>query len=184
MKDLGIMKYSTAFTLQEQIAEEVYQGYTQETVLLLEHYPVYTIGRGGHITNILDQSIEAIRISRAAYPNRTRHSDFIQRFLLLLNHDQVSTIPLPSHNNNHAPSPGGLHRQQAEVRMMMVVVVVVVVVVVMDDYYDKDVHGDDGFVVVVMMTVVVIFVIATLLTIMMMMMAGVSSYADGAGESQ
>ena len=64
MKDLGIMKYSTAFTLQEQIAEEVYRGYTQEAVLLLEHDPVYTIGRGGHTTNILDQSIESIRISR------------------------------------------------------------------------------------------------------------------------
>ena len=64
MKDLGIMKYLDAFALQEQIAEDVNQGSAQETVLLLEHFPVFTIGRGGHDSNILDHSIQAVRISR------------------------------------------------------------------------------------------------------------------------
>jgi lipoyl(octanoyl) transferase len=63
-RDLGIIRYPIAYELQEKIAEEVYKDSSEETLLLLEHYPVYTIGRGGNETNILDRSIEAIRISR------------------------------------------------------------------------------------------------------------------------
>jgi lipoyl(octanoyl) transferase len=64
IRDLEIIKYSAAYELQEQIAEKVYKDFSEETLLLLEHYPVYTIGRGGNQTNILDRTIEAIRISR------------------------------------------------------------------------------------------------------------------------
>ncbi len=61
---LGIVEYSEAFALQEKIADAVRQGRSPETLLLLEHYPVYTIGRGGCDENILDPSIQAVRISR------------------------------------------------------------------------------------------------------------------------
>lgn len=64
VKRLGIIEYSAAFALQEQLAEDVRRGYSPETVLLLEHNPVYTIGRSGCDENILDHSISAVRISR------------------------------------------------------------------------------------------------------------------------
>jgi lipoyl(octanoyl) transferase len=64
VKSLGIVEYSCAFALQEQIAEEMKQGCSPETLLLLEHDPVYTIGRGGCGDNVLDRTIQAIRISR------------------------------------------------------------------------------------------------------------------------
>jgi lipoyl(octanoyl) transferase len=64
LNDLGVVDYSAAFTLQEQIAEAVYRESAPETLLLLEHHPVYTIGRRGCEENILDRSIRAIRISR------------------------------------------------------------------------------------------------------------------------
>lgn len=63
--------------------------------------------------------IEAIRISRAAYPNRTRHTEFLSRFLILLNNEQIATLPEFPHGKAGGaapnPSPGGLHRLQAEV---------------------------------------------------------------------
>lgn len=64
VQDLGLVAYSTAFKLQQQLADDVFTGCSRETMMLLEHYPVYTIGRGGCDQNILDQSIQAIRISR------------------------------------------------------------------------------------------------------------------------
>lgn len=62
--DLGTIDYADAFNLQERIVDEVYRDVAPETLLLLEHHPVYTIGRGGDEENILDRSIRAIRISR------------------------------------------------------------------------------------------------------------------------
>lgn len=64
LNDLGVIDYADAFSLQERIADGVYRNATPETLLLLEHHPVYTIGRGGCEENILDHSIQAIRISR------------------------------------------------------------------------------------------------------------------------
>ncbi len=62
--DLGIMDFAGAFALQERVVEGLCDGRNGETLLLLEHPPVYTIGRGGSETNILDREIEAIRINR------------------------------------------------------------------------------------------------------------------------
>lgn len=64
LNDLGTVDYADAFNLQERIADRVYRAVDPETLLLLEHHPVYTIGRGGSEENILDRSIRAIRISR------------------------------------------------------------------------------------------------------------------------
>lgn len=106
LKDLGIIRYLDAFKLQEQIAEDVSHGSADETLLLLEHYPVYTIGRGGHDSNVLDRSIEAIRISRGGdvtyhgpgqlvgYPIidlRRRGSD-LRHYLRFLEEVLISTV--------------------------------------------------------------------------------------------
>lgn len=62
--DLGLMEFGEAFALQERLVAEVADGRAGETLLLLEHPPVYTIGSGGREDNILDSSVEAIRINR------------------------------------------------------------------------------------------------------------------------
>jgi lipoyl(octanoyl) transferase len=62
--DLGIIDFHEALSLQQRLAAEVASGAAPETLLLLEHPPVYTIGTGGNEGNILDGAIEAVRISR------------------------------------------------------------------------------------------------------------------------
>lgn len=61
--DAGLIGYAEALKLQERLVGEVLQG-GEETLLLLEHPPVYTIGAGGDAGNLLDPSIEAVRINR------------------------------------------------------------------------------------------------------------------------
>lgn len=62
--DLGIIDFHEALSLQQRLAAEVASGAAPETLLLLEHPPVYTIGTGGNEGNVLDGAIEAVRISR------------------------------------------------------------------------------------------------------------------------
>ena len=62
--DLGLIDFSEAYDCQERLAAEVFAGSAAETLLLLEHPPVYTIGSGGDAGNILDPSIQVRRINR------------------------------------------------------------------------------------------------------------------------
>jgi len=62
--DLGIIDFHDALAIQRQLAAEVAAGGTPETLLLLEHPPVYTIGTGGSGDNILDPAISAVRTNR------------------------------------------------------------------------------------------------------------------------
>jgi lipoyl(octanoyl) transferase len=64
IRNLGLFDFQEAYALQERLAAGVAAGTEQETLLLLEHPPVYTIGSGGKGENILDPSITAIRINR------------------------------------------------------------------------------------------------------------------------
>ncbi len=62
--DLGLIAYPAAQALQERLVAEIAAGERQETLLLLEHQPVYTIGSGGNPLNILDPAVQPIRINR------------------------------------------------------------------------------------------------------------------------
>lgn len=62
--DCGQLAYSKALDLQNKLAAAIFAGEHPETVLLLEHPPVYTIGRGGNPANILDPSVRVERVSR------------------------------------------------------------------------------------------------------------------------
>lgn len=62
--DLGLIDFAEAYAIQERLAAEVFAGSGAETLLLLEHPPVYTIGSGGDEGNILDASVEVRRINR------------------------------------------------------------------------------------------------------------------------
>lgn len=64
IRDLGLIGFHEAYALQERLAAGVAAGKEEETLLLLEHPPVYTIGNGGSDGNILDPSISAVRINR------------------------------------------------------------------------------------------------------------------------
>lgn len=64
VKNLGLINFHEACALQERLAAGVAAGTEAETLLLLEHPPVYTIGGGGKAENILDPSITAVRINR------------------------------------------------------------------------------------------------------------------------
>lgn len=64
VRELGCIGYNQALVLQEELVASIAAGNAAETLLLLEHPPVYTLGRGGHLENVLDESIEVVRINR------------------------------------------------------------------------------------------------------------------------
>ncbi len=63
-RDLGVVEFEAALAIQERLAAEVTAGMAPETLLLVEHPPVYTIGRGGRRENVLDPGIRVIEINR------------------------------------------------------------------------------------------------------------------------
>jgi len=64
IRDLNLIDFAQAYALQESLVQQVLTGLGPETLLLMEHPAVYTIGRGGNEKNILDPFIEWIRINR------------------------------------------------------------------------------------------------------------------------
>lgn len=64
VRELGTIGYAEALGLQDELAAAVRAGQEPETLLLLQHPLVYTMGRGGSDGNILDPSIPVVRINR------------------------------------------------------------------------------------------------------------------------
>lgn len=62
--DLGLKEFTEAYAIQQRLVADVADGKAPETLLLLEHPPVYTIGSGGSEENVLDPSVTAVRINR------------------------------------------------------------------------------------------------------------------------
>lgn len=69
--DLGLMPYTPAFAIQEQILQARLNGLLGTTVILQENLPVFTIGRSGSRANILAASddlqqrgIEVLEVNR------------------------------------------------------------------------------------------------------------------------
>jgi len=78
--DLGLVEYPQALTLQESLVEQMRRGQgqneqdgqngqdkqdTQDTLLLLEHPPVFTLGRGADASFVLDpRHVPVHRVSR------------------------------------------------------------------------------------------------------------------------
>lgn len=61
---IGTIAYGDALILQERLVADVQSGAAEETLLLLEHPPVYTMGRSGSDGSLLDPSIQVARINR------------------------------------------------------------------------------------------------------------------------
>jgi lipoyl(octanoyl) transferase len=53
VRDLGVMPYATAWALQQELVAQRKQGAALDTLLLVEHPHVFTLGRNGHEENIL-----------------------------------------------------------------------------------------------------------------------------------
>lgn len=62
--DCGLIDFRAAFALQERLVADIGAGKAEETLLLLSHPSVYTIGRGGDYANILDPTLHVERINR------------------------------------------------------------------------------------------------------------------------
>lgn len=63
IRDLGLIRYSAALDIQQQLVSEIRSG-APESLLLLEHEPVYTVGTGGDLANVLDPRVNALRVNR------------------------------------------------------------------------------------------------------------------------
>jgi len=63
VRDLGVIGYAEALEIQQRLVTELREG-GPETLLLLEHAPVYTIGAGGSLANLLDPELHALRVNR------------------------------------------------------------------------------------------------------------------------
>ena len=68
---MGLIEYNKALKIQEKLWELRYKGLTPDTLLLLEHTPVLTLGRRGNYDNILlsgeelqKEGIEIYEVSR------------------------------------------------------------------------------------------------------------------------
>ena len=53
MRQLGRIDYASALQLQQQLAADRKQGLVSDQLLLLEHPHVITLGRNGHLENLL-----------------------------------------------------------------------------------------------------------------------------------
>lgn len=69
--ELGCCNYKTALQIQETLLRMRQQGQVEDTLLLLEHLPVITLGKRGEYTNILlpkaelkEQGVEIYEINR------------------------------------------------------------------------------------------------------------------------
>ncbi len=58
---LGRIRYAEAHALQEELVEQRIRKEVGDTLLLLEHEPVVTLGRGAHAENIVVPRAELAR---------------------------------------------------------------------------------------------------------------------------
>jgi lipoate-protein ligase B len=63
--DLGLVEYAQALTWQEELLRQRCQGEGEDTLLLLEHPPVFTLGRGGDERHLLNpRRVPVYRVGR------------------------------------------------------------------------------------------------------------------------
>jgi len=60
--DLGLMDYETAWDVQRQVADARARGTLDDTLLFVQHPHTYTLGRSGHIENLLMSEAERERL--------------------------------------------------------------------------------------------------------------------------
>ena len=64
VRDLGRMEYGECLALQRALRDERIAGRGEDTVLLVEHPPVATLGRRGEASEVFDPSLPVFTIER------------------------------------------------------------------------------------------------------------------------
>ena len=67
IQDLGFKKYKSVLSLQKKLQKQRIAGNTQDTLILVEHEPVYTLGKNAnkhHLLQSRDKSVEVYKIER------------------------------------------------------------------------------------------------------------------------
>jgi lipoate-protein ligase B len=77
--DLGRVEYADGLELQRQIVEAHKRGEVGDTLLLLEHPPVLTLGRGAEEANVLTPPEQLEALPFAAEAVRLRRYDDLAR---------------------------------------------------------------------------------------------------------
>ena len=60
--DLGKMDYKSTWDLQIQFQEKVLKGFEQDTLFLVEHEPVYTLGKNANKNNLLKTKSSDVKV--------------------------------------------------------------------------------------------------------------------------
>lgn len=74
VRELGRVAYSEAFELQRQLVEQRKQGLIPDQLLLVEHPHVITMGRNGHMDNVLAEG-EVLRRAGIEFHHTDRGGD-------------------------------------------------------------------------------------------------------------
>ena len=67
INDLGRVNYETVLSMQKDLQEQRIKGYIPDTLILVEHEPVYTLGKNAnrdHLLQSRDKSIEVFNVGR------------------------------------------------------------------------------------------------------------------------
>ena len=67
IQDLGFKKYKSVLSLQKKLQKQRIAGNAQDTLILVEHEPVYTLGKNAnrhHLLQSRDKSVEVHNIER------------------------------------------------------------------------------------------------------------------------
>ena len=62
--DLGRMSYNSAWDIQKNYHQKVLTGKVQDTLILVEHEPVYTLGKNANDNHLLQSASEEIKVYR------------------------------------------------------------------------------------------------------------------------
>lgn len=62
--DLGRMSYNSAWDVQKNYHQKVLTGKEQDTLILVEHEPVYTLGKNANDNHLLQSASEEIKVYR------------------------------------------------------------------------------------------------------------------------
>ena len=67
IKDLGLASYQAVWDLQKKMQQERIEGEIEDTLILVEHDPVYTLGKNAdenHLLQSRDESVDVFQIER------------------------------------------------------------------------------------------------------------------------
>jgi lipoate-protein ligase B len=64
IQDFGVTDYETVWALQKELVQKRLAGDIPDTLLIGEHPPVITLGRGAHRENLLNPTIPVLEIER------------------------------------------------------------------------------------------------------------------------